>query len=200
MSRWSALLASTWVLVACNSSSGDAGSGGSGGGSSEEAANGSGAGDAGTGAGEPAGMEGMTEHHNIARASVDPPASPPMPPLVWDDQIAAVAQAYSEQCIWGHSDGEYGENLYASAGLPSTPKDVVEGWVSEVEFYDYASNECQPDEMCGHYTQVVWADSLRVGCGFTACTTGSPFSGFSEWQNWVCNYDPPGNWVGEKPY
>jgi pathogenesis-related protein 1 len=29
---------------------------------------------------------------------------------------------------------------------------------------------------------------------------GSPFEGFDTWENWVCNYDPPGNWVGEKPY
>ena len=45
--------------------------------------------------------------------------------------------------------------------------------------------------MCGHYTQVVWRKSLRVGCGMATC-------GATE--VWVCNYDPAGNWDGERPY
>jgi hypothetical protein len=32
------------------------------------------------------------------------------------------------------------------------------------------------------------------------CTKNSPFSGFPEWQIWVCNYDPPGNFNGTRPY
>jgi hypothetical protein len=40
-----------------------------------------------------------------------------------------------------------------------------------------------------------------VGCARRTCTTGSPFSGGTgEWTFWVCDYDPPGNWVGERPY
>jgi hypothetical protein len=150
--------------------------------------------------GEPAELAGITEAHNVARANVQPAAATPLPPLTWDDELAAVAQAYAEECIWEHSDNPYGENLYANTGTGTTPQDVVDGWVSEVDFYDYASNTCDPGEMCGHYTQVVWADSLRLGCGVANCTTGSPFGSDPNWQNWVCNYDPPGNWVGEKPY
>jgi pathogenesis-related protein 1 len=151
--------------------------------------------------GEPAELAGITEAHNVARANVVPAAATPLPPLTWDDTLAGVAQAYAEKCIWAHStDNDYGENLYANTGSGTTPQDVVEGWVSEDEFYDYESNSCVPGEMCGHYTQVVWADTLRVGCGVANCTTGSPFDGSPEWRNWVCNYDPPGNWVGEKPY
>jgi len=134
--------------------------------------------------------------HNEARANVNPPAPTPLPPLVWSPTIAAVAQSYAENCVWEHSGGQYGENLYANTGA-STPAAVVGGWVSEVSDYDYGSSSCSG--MCGHYTQVVWAESLQLGCGVADCSTGSPFGG-GQWQNWVCNYDPPGNWVGERPY
>jgi len=93
----------------------------------------------------------------------------------------------------------YGENLYASYGQVSTPQDVVTSWVSEDAYYNYANNSCQPGQECGHYTQVVWAKTTKVGCGHTICNTNSPF-GQNPWDNWVCNYAPPGNYVGQKPY
>jgi hypothetical protein len=33
----------------------------------------------------------------------------------------------------------------------------------------------------GHFTQVMWATTARIGCGYNACGT-------------ICNYSPPGNW------
>jgi hypothetical protein len=156
----------------------------------------------GSAASEPAELAGITQAHNDARAAVDPPASAPMPPLAWDADLAAIAQGYAEKCVFEHSGApNLGENLYANTGS-TTPVEVVAGWVSEVADYDYATNSCDPNSKfgCGHYTQVVWADSLRLGCGVASCTTNSPFGSSETWQNWVCNYDPPGNWVGEKPY
>src|SRR5690606_38405469 len=142
-------------------------------------------------------VAGITDAHNAARAAVDPPASPPLEPLVHDGELARVAQEYAERCEFEHSGNEYGENLYASAGQASTPQQVVDAWVSEAAQYDHASNTCSG--VCGHYTQVVWADTRRVGCGVAACSVNSPFEGFAEWESWVCNYDPPGNWVSERP-
>jgi hypothetical protein len=198
--RLAAPLALLLVGAACSTSSGDDGAGGSGGGGTTGTTSQQGV-SVGTGAGssgEPAAVEGITAAHNAARASVNPAPDAPMPPLAWDAELAAVAQAYADECIWEHSGGPYGENLYAAAGQLASPEQVVDSWVSEVADYNYGSNSCSG--VCGHYTQVVWADSLRLGCGVTNCTTGSPFGGFDAWQNWVCNYDPPGNWVGEKPY
>lgn len=146
---------------------------------------------------EPGELSGITALHNQARASVNPPAATPIPPLVWDPSLYAVAQAYADNCVFQHSGGPYGENLYASTGS-STPADVVGSWVSEVADYNYASNSCSG--VCGHYTQVVWAASQKLGCGVTTCNKNSPFGGGGSWQIWVCNYDPPGNYNGEKPY
>ena len=143
-------------------------------------------------------MTGMTAAHNAARAAVMPPANPSLPALCWSSAIAATAQAYAEQCKFQHSMGKYGENLYAAAGKNASPQDVIDSWVGESADYDYSGNSCSG--VCGHYTQVVWRSSARLGCGVAQCSTNSPFSGFSDWQLWVCNYDPPGNFNGTRPY
>ena len=143
-------------------------------------------------------MAGTTEAHNAARQNVQPPADPAIPPLGWSDDLAAVARGHAEKCTFEHSGGPFGENLFAAVGVVPTPQDVVNSWVSEVADYDYASNSCSG--VCGHYTQVVWRDSVSVGCAAMSCTQNSPFGGSDPWINWVCNYDPPGNFVGERPY
>jgi pathogenesis-related protein 1 len=180
--------------AACGSSDEDGG--GSGGG---------GAGDSGAGASgprddaEPAAMNGMTAAHNAVRASVDPSAANPIPPLTWSPEVAAVAQAYAETCRFEHNlDSGYGENMHANTGT-DTPSDVVESWASEAANYDYDANACSGGK-CGHYTQVVWAASLRLGCGMAECTENSPFGSGKPWQVWVCDYDPPGNFGDARPY
>ena len=121
---------------------------------------------------------------------------PPLAPLAWSQTVAATAQAWADNCQFKHSGGNYGENIFATSGS-ATAAEVVSDWVSESSSYDYASNSCVG--VCGHYTQVVWRDSQSLGCGVTTCTKGSPFGG-GDWQFWVCNYDPPGNFNGTRPY
>lgn len=145
-------------------------------------------------------VQGITALHNQARASVNPQPATPLPPLTWDTKVAAAAQAVADSCEFQHSANGYGENIYAAAGSAPTPADVVDSWTSEKANYTYNSNTCGSNKTCGHYTQVVWRDSLRLGCGQKTCTTGSPFAGFPTWQFWVCNYDPPGNFGNQKPY
>lgn len=135
--------------------------------------------------------------HNYVRQNVSPAAEPPIPDLVWSETIAASAQAYADQCVFEHSKGKYGENLWAGTGEPSGPK-VVDSWASESANYDYAAGKCSGT--CGHYTQVVWRKTTEVGCGYAKCSTNSPFGSSKTWYNWVCQYNPPGNYVGQKPY
>jgi uncharacterized protein YkwD len=149
---------------------------------------------------EPAALNGITAAHNAARAAVVPAANPAIPPLMWSSTVASTAQAWADKCNFKHSGGKYGENIYATSGS-ATPADVVGSWVGEAKDYDYATNTCGAGKVCGHYTQVVWRNSMNLGCGVTDCTTNSPFGGGGgAWQFWVCNYDPPGNFNGEKPY
>jgi pathogenesis-related protein 1 len=141
-------------------------------------------------------MKGITEAHNKFRRKT----GSGLPELVWDDEVAAYAQRWADHlkstngCSMQHRRGSsreksYGENLAWASGKELEPEDVVQMWYDEIKYYNYASNSCSG--VCGHYTQVIWRDSKKVGCGMAKC-------GRSE--VWVCNYDPPGNWVGRKPY
>jgi S-layer homology domain/Cysteine-rich secretory protein family len=49
-----------------------------------------------------------------------------------------------------------------------------------------------------HFFQVIWKDTKKVGCAYVSCSTGSPF-GSGSWWNFVCQYSPPGNYVGQSP-
>lgn len=144
-------------------------------------------------------LAGVLSAHNQVRAGATPAPATPLRPLAWSEDDAQVARAYAEKCTFAHNPnrGPRGENLYAATA--STPiADVVTSWAGEAASYDYASGKCSG--MCGHYTQLVWADTTHVGCAVKACTTNSPFSGRASWELWVCNYSPPGNFVGKKPY
>jgi pathogenesis-related protein 1 len=117
-----------------------------------------------------------------------------VPPLVWSDQLAQVAQDWASHLIatgaLSHRpDNRYGENIYAIGGGHSTPADVVDSWAKEARGYDIRSSACSG--VCGHYTQIVWAKTHAVGCAVARNL---------QREVWVCNYDPPGNVIGFRPY
>ena len=130
----------------------------------------------------------MLEAHNRIRSSVG------VAPLVWSDKMAAVAQGWADQLVTEgrlrhRASPRYGENLYLISGGRATPNDVVGAWASEQADYDYGTNTCHA--RCGHYTQIVWRSTKAVGCA-VARSRGI--------EVWVCEYYPPGNYVGQKPY
>jgi uncharacterized protein YkwD len=143
----------------------------------------------------------MLSEHNQVRANASPAPSPALTPLAWSDTVAQVAQSWAQQCQFAHNAnrGDVGENIYASTG-GATPAQVVSTWASESADYDYASNTCAPSKVCGHYTQLVWRSTQSLGCGKATCTVNSPFPGFTQWELWVCDYQPPGNLSGQRPY
>lgn len=153
-------------------------------------------------------LDGHNEVRSGCAVPVSPAPAPPLPLLQWSAAAAAVAQAWAEGCVWGHNpdrgaDGiARGENIAASTpGYWATPADVVGDWASEWADYTYASNGCAAGQQCGHYTQLVWRSTARVGCAKATCTGTSPFSGYSgPWEYYVCDYEPPGNYRGQRPY
>ncbi|HEY2515464.1 MAG TPA: RICIN domain-containing protein [Polyangiaceae bacterium] len=158
------------------------------------------------GGGLPPGASDWLTPMNAARAAVGEA------PFTWDPIAAQVAQSWASQCSWGHNpsagseysalggSGGLGEDV--AAGAPSqSVSDAVASWVSEGQYYDHATNSCAAGQECGHYTQIVWKNSTAVGCAKVHCTTGSPFgAGFPTWDMSVCDFNPPGNYVGESPY
>ncbi|VVA37176.1 PREDICTED: pathogenesis-related [Prunus dulcis] len=120
-----------------------------------------------------------------------------MKPLVWDAKLARYAQWYANQrrydCALRHSNGPYGENIFWGSGTGWTPAQAVAAWALESRWYNYWSNSCARGQECGHYTQIVWRSTRRVGCARVTCLGGRGVF-------MVCNYDPPGNYIGERPY
>ncbi|XP_068647742.1 pathogenesis-related protein PR-1-like [Aristolochia californica] len=121
-------------------------------------------------------------------------------PLIWDFNLQKYAQWWANQrrgdCKLEHSfpedDFKLGENVFWGGGSAWTPSDAVDDWAGEEKYYSYAKNTCEAGQMCGHYTQIVWKSTRRMGCARVVCDNGDVFM--------TCNYDPPGNYFGEKPY
>jgi pathogenesis-related protein 1 len=127
--------------------------------------------------------------HNSARASVG------VGPMRWDNTVAAFARSYinglRDGCRMVHSGGPYGENLaWGRPDLAGTG--AVKMWVDERANYDYNSNSCVGGQ-CLHYTQVVWRNSVRLGCAKVRCSNGAGTL-------ISCNYDPPGNYNDQRPF
>ena len=98
-----------------------------------------------------------------------------VPPLAWSDDLAAYAQEWADalegqQCALAHR-----------------------------ATYTYGENLASATGVAFTPEQVVamWGeekafyDSQRLGCGQASCGATTL---------WVCNYDPPGNFGGERPY
>jgi len=151
------------------------------------------------------------DRHNYWRNNVRPIALD-MTNLTWHDDLAELAVNYSRECIYAHNDDRavddfhtVGENVYAQSKTESPElalKEAIDTWDIEKLDYDYHSLTCNPGAICGHYTQVVWANTKTVGCGVTLCKDVD-VGGGDIWESAmivVCNYGPTGNWQGEYPY
>jgi pathogenesis-related protein 1 len=133
----------------------------------------------------------VTAQHNKARADVG------VEPLRWSPAIAAYAQQWAEHlavsdCQMSHrSPNKYGENLFQGTFGAYTAVDAAKAWESEKKDYGGGALNEANWARAGHYTQMVWRQTQQLGCGQAICK-GTLIV--------ACNYDPPGNFLGQKPY
>jgi hypothetical protein len=120
--------------------------------------------------------------------------------MQWSESAQALAADWAARCVFEHRDpNSLGENLFAGTRFEDAAQ-IVGDWASEKADYTYASNSCAAGAACGHYTQIVWRSSVGLGCAQQRCTNVPPW-GFGEyWSFTVCDYDPAGNFVGQRPY
>jgi pathogenesis-related protein 1 len=132
----------------------------------------------------------MLTAHNAVRQKIG------VPPLQWSVKLAARAEEWAKTlATTGASkmQGIPGQNI-AYTGPPGQTKaaQVVAAWAAEATNYDHDKNACiDPKLRCNHYTQVVWRNSKYLGCALAQD---------AQRDIWVCDYDPPGNDIAEKPY
>jgi pathogenesis-related protein 1 len=141
-------------------------------------------------------VEQLLQLHNKARAEVG------AGPLRWSKQLAVYAQEWAvhlalTKCRLEHRPDtgewrqEHGENLFMGTAGYYGVADAVGAWVSEKKYYKGGTLTSGNWHASGHYTQVVWKDTMHLGCAKIACKGNIIV---------VCNYDPPGNFLGQKPY
>ncbi|XP_064563190.1 cysteine-rich venom protein kaouthin-2-like [Zonotrichia leucophrys gambelii] len=143
----------------------------------------------------------IVDRHNALRRGVKPTASNMMK-MEWCPAAAENAQNWANKCALRHSppnlrrtNVQCGENLFMSSA-PFSWSDVLQAWYNEEKNFEYGTGAKPKGAMFGHYTQMVWHNSYKIGCGFAFCfnTTYSYF--------YVCQYCPAGNLIGsmKTPY
>ncbi|VVD01845.1 venom allergen 5 2-like [Leptidea sinapis] len=161
-------------------------------------------------------IKAFVDGHNerrlqLARGEVpNQPAAALMKSVVWDAELAAKAQKWASNHKFSHNPNRTvgskrfftGENIYWSASTDKTfildPNSAMESWFNEYKDYKYRPLEIsdfQSKKMIGHYTQMVWSDSVYIGCGISKIEK----NGFLNYYV-VCNYGPAGNYLGQPPY
>ncbi|XP_067094848.1 cysteine-rich venom protein pseudecin [Osmerus mordax] len=139
----------------------------------------------------------ILDQHNTFRRAVQPTAGD-MLKMSWSEEAAASAQAWVDTCSMAHGppssrmigDYECGENLFKSSASYAWTE-IVTAWHSEVINYLYPNGSINGQPI-GHYTQVVWNSSYKVGCGVAICPGSVYFYG--------CHYYRAGNFRGVPPY
>uniref|UniRef100_A0A5K3FAF2 SCP domain-containing protein n=1 Tax=Mesocestoides corti TaxID=53468 RepID=A0A5K3FAF2_MESCO len=151
----------------------------------------------------PTDRNSILEFHTEARETVNPTASDMMM-MTYSQQMEELAIKWVSRCKFEHpnptTDPDYkgiGQNLALAGTYTPNMTRMAQGWYDEIKNYKYADNSCKG--VCGHYTQMVWATSVGLGCAMKQCDDIKP-----EWKMPVylmaCQYQPAGNMIGMRPY
>jgi uncharacterized protein YkwD len=121
-----------------------------------------------------------------------------VPGLAWNDSLAKESLKWAEHLTdintMKHSETTAGENI--ASGLNVDYVTLVDiSWGKEKSDFVYgAFPNCSKSnnwQHVGHYTQMIWKNTTEVGCAIAKK---------KEKMFLVCRYNPPGNFMGEKPY
>ncbi|CAG0923905.1 unnamed protein product [Notodromas monacha] len=141
----------------------------------------------------------------VAKGNQSPqPEAADMAKLVWNDEAAAIAQLWVDQCTFNHDQERStvktgksitnGQNLYMGMGPGDLDiDDAINAWFEEVKSFSPSSvTNFQFSMSTGHYSQLVWAKTTSIGCGFVNYGNDQKI--------FACNYGPAGNFMGQPVY
>ncbi|CAH8865151.1 unnamed protein product [Trichobilharzia szidati] len=150
---------------------------------------------------------GLLELHNAYRHAVwdgkvqnQPPAIQ-MPNLTWSYELADISRNWASTCqpypsnitMRGKTSWNYvGQNV----AVTSNVRDAVTLWFNEYSNYDFKPNKCKENRRCANYKQVVFSETVQVGCAYKKCDD------FEAPNNTVvvCTYGPGGKYFSRRPY
>nr|P10736.1 RecName: Full=Venom allergen 5.01; AltName: Full=Allergen Dol m V-A; AltName: Full=Antigen 5 form 2; Short=Ag5-2; AltName: Full=Cysteine-rich venom protein; Short=CRVP; AltName: Allergen=Dol m 5.01; Flags: Precursor [Dolichovespula maculata]AAA28301.1 antigen 5 precursor [Dolichovespula maculata] len=128
----------------------------------------------------------------------------PQPPaknmnvLVWNDELAKIAQTWANQCDFNHDDCrntakyQVGQNIAISSTTATQfdrPSKLIKQWEDEVTEFNYKVGLQNSNfRKVGHYTQMVWGKTKEIGCGSIKYIEDNWYTHYL-----VCNYGPGGN-------
>lgn len=134
------------------------------------------------------------DSQNSARSAVGATA------LTWDAGLASDALEWAQHLASSGSAGTLthstttseGENLYWQSNSDSPYANAANAWVGEKDLYNgEAITGSGNFEEYGHYTQIIWASTSKVGMAVASDGSGGYYV--------VARYDPAGNVIGETP-
>ncbi|XP_042896961.1 CRISP/Allergen/PR-1 isoform X2 [Parasteatoda tepidariorum] len=135
--------------------------------------------------------------------------------MEWDNELAAIAQRHTDSCVYKHDEGDerrvrnfgVGQNIGKQTVSGSNVEQPQPDWAWAIGAFYNEIKDFSRDMNCGsrdlppghgeigHFTQVVWSRSFRVGCGYTLFKEGDTYTRY-----YACNYGPGGNVGGECVY
>lgn len=144
-----------------------------------------------------------------------------MQELIWDDEIAQVAQAHADLCTPANGKLDHddhgdrftsqfqttGQNLaWDGQTFPvgvSNWTNAIDEWYIEHMFYPpgYVSQYpgvAATSQATGHFTQVIWAKTRYIGCGYVYYTVVG--ARLPHMRKYTCNYAPSGNYKRRPVY
>ena len=125
-------------------------------------------------------------------------------PVTWDDGLAASARGYAEtmartgrfeHAVQPMDATRQGENLFTGTRDAYGYAEMLGYWAAEKK--DFVNGPTPSFSRTGrwqdvgHYTQMIWSGSARVGCALASNATDDYL---------VCRYAPAGNVVGRKAF
>lgn len=137
----------------------------------------------------------LVEQHNVERRQRG------AAPLSWDPALAQGAQVYANELarlnLLRHSPRNVrrgiGENLWRGTRDYFRPSRMVGDWASERSMFRPANfpavSKTGNWADVGHYTQIIWPGTQRVGCAIAKSASSDVL---------VCRYWPSGNVDGQR--
>ncbi|XP_020279990.1 venom allergen 3-like [Pseudomyrmex gracilis] len=116
----------------------------------------------------------------------------------WDSELAAGAQIWANKCTFAHNHPkereverfEVGQNIGLIRSRRNNTVKLefskhIYNWFDEHKVYQFGPIDNEIIQVAGHYTQLVWANTYLVGCGYSQYKSNN-----TVFQFFVCHYGP----------